>query len=124
MTTVRTLLVAPLALFLPGYALTRAIFRARGPALVERVVLALSLSLVTTALATLFLYLISVGLTLVSWVAALAVVTVTATLVGAAYPLPQEDGSTRGARGKTLRRVAATGRTGQRTHASPVGASA
>jgi glycosyltransferase involved in cell wall biosynthesis len=102
-TAVRTLLVVPLALFLPGYALTRAIFRARGPAFVERIVLALSLSLVTTALATLFLYLISVGLTLASWVATLAVVTVVATLFGAAYPSPQEDASEPGARKRARR---------------------
>ncbi len=94
-TVVRTLLVAPLALFLPGYALTRAIFKARGPALVERVVLALSLSLVTTALASLFLYAISAGLTLSSWVAALAVVTVAATLVVASYPPPPDHESAR-----------------------------
>jgi len=83
-TALRTILVVPLALFLPGYALTRAIFRRRGLALVERIVLALGLSLVTTALASLFLYVTSLGLTVTSWVTALAVVTVAATLVVAA----------------------------------------
>ena len=87
-TVVRVLLVAPLALFLPGYELTRAIFRARGPERAERIALALSLSLVTTALASLFLYLLSVDLTLGSWLAALAAVTVAATLVVASYPPP------------------------------------
>ncbi len=96
-TAVRTLLVAPLALVLPGYALTRAIFRGRGLAWVERIVLALSLSLVTTALASLLLYL-TFDLTLGSWVTALTVVTVGATLVAAAYPSPHDSGSTPTAR--------------------------
>lgn len=97
-TLVRALLVAPLALFLPGYALTRAIFHARGPELVERIALALSLSLVTTALASLFLYLISVDLTLGSWLTALAVVTLAATLVVASYPPGPDHRQTRAER--------------------------
>jgi glycosyltransferase involved in cell wall biosynthesis len=90
-TTLRTILVAPLALFLPGYALTGAIFRRRHLASVERIVLALSLSLVTTALASLLLYVTSLGLTVGSWVTALVVITVAATLVVAAYPPAPED---------------------------------
>ena len=89
-TPLKTILVFPLALFLPGYALTRAIFRSRGLAVVERLVLALALSLVATALASLFLYVISLDLTVGSWVTALAVITVGATLVVAAYPSPPE----------------------------------
>lgn len=90
-TTLRAILVVPLVLFLPGYALMRAIFRARGePPVVERIVLALSLSLVTTALASLFLYVTSLGLTLSSWLTALAVVTVTATVFAASDPTPPE----------------------------------
>ena len=89
-TALRTILVAPLALFLPGYALTGAIFRTRAPALAERIVLAFSLSLVTTALTSLFLYVTSLGLTVGSWITALALVTVAATLAVAAYPSPQK----------------------------------
>jgi hypothetical protein len=92
-TPLRTILVLPLAVFLPGYALTGAIFQRRRPALVERMVLPLSLSLVTTALASLFFYLFSFGLTLRSWVVALAVVTVSATLAAAARPSPTLDTS-------------------------------
>ena len=102
-TPLRAILVLPLALVLPGYALTSAIFWRRAPALPERIVLALGLSVVTTALASLFLYLVSFGLTLRSWVAALAVVTVSATVVAAARPLPAADGSTRVGRRQALR---------------------
>lgn len=87
-TPLRAILVLPLALFLPGYGLMRAIFGRRRPAQAERIVLALSLSLVTTALASLFLDVASFGLTLRSWAAALAVVTVGATLAAAARPSP------------------------------------
>jgi hypothetical protein len=81
-TPVRAIFALPLALLLPGYALTSAIFR-RKPASAERIALALSLSLVTTALASLFLYVSSFGLTLRSWAAALAIVTTGATLAAA-----------------------------------------
>ena len=54
--------------------------------------LALSLSLVTAALTSLFLYLVSFGLTLHSWAVGLAVVTVGATFVAAALPAPANDG--------------------------------
>jgi glycosyltransferase involved in cell wall biosynthesis len=97
-TPLRTILVLPLALVLPGYALTRAIFGRRKPALPERLVLVLSLSLVTTALTSLFLYLISFGLTLHSWAVALAVVTIGATFVAAALPAPADDGPKRDTR--------------------------
>lgn len=90
LTALKTILVVPLALFLPGYALTRAIFRQRGLAVVERIALALGLSLVTTALASLFLYVTSLGLTVSSWVTALAVLTVAATLVVASSPSAPE----------------------------------
>jgi glycosyltransferase involved in cell wall biosynthesis len=90
-TTLRTILVAPLVVLLPGYALTRAIFRRRALAWVERIALALGLSLVTTALASLFLYVTSLDLTVDSWVTALVVITVAATLVVAAYPSAPED---------------------------------
>lgn len=90
-TALRTILVLPLALFLPGYALTRAIFDRGRPALAERIVLAFSLSLVATAFASLFLYFVSFGLTIPSWAAALAAITVGATLAGAARPSPASD---------------------------------
>jgi glycosyltransferase involved in cell wall biosynthesis len=90
-TPLRAIVVLPLALVLPGYALTRAIFGGRGPAIVERIVLALSLSLVATALASLVLYTTSVGLTLGSWAAALAVITAAATVTAAARFSPSPD---------------------------------
>lgn len=88
-TAMRTILALPLVLFLPGFALTSAIFRRRAPALVERIALALGLSLATAALTSLLLYVASFGLTLRSWVAALAVVTAGATLAAAARPAPE-----------------------------------
>ena len=57
----------------------------------ERIVLALSLSLVATALASLVLYTTSVGLTLGSWAAALAVITAAATVTAAARLSPSRD---------------------------------
>lgn len=82
----RAILVAPLMLFLPGYALTGAIFGRRVPGWVERLALALSLSLVATGLASLLLYLMSFGLTLRSWAISLALVIVTAICVAASRP--------------------------------------
>jgi uncharacterized membrane protein len=102
-TPLRTILVLPLALFLPGYALASAIFWRRPLDLPERIVLALSLSLVTIALASLFLYLASFGLTLRSWAVALAVVTAVATVSAAAAPSPARDRSTPDARRLALR---------------------
>lgn len=93
-TPIRTLFVVPLALFLPGYALTCAIFPRRRPARVERIVLALGLSLVAAALASLVLYVASFELTLHSWAAALAVITVGATLTAAARPSSASDRAT------------------------------
>lgn len=84
----RVILVAPLVLFLPGYALTGAIFRRQAPGWVERTALALSLSLVTTGLVSLLLYVLSFGLTLRSWAISLAAITVTATCVVASRPMP------------------------------------
>jgi hypothetical protein len=81
-------------LLLPGYALTNAIFR-RTPALAERIALGLSLSLVAMALTSLFLYVSSLGLTLRSWAAALATVTVGATLAAAARWSSAPSGGTR-----------------------------
>lgn len=104
----RALLVLPLALFLPGYALSRAIFRRGAPPLAERIVLTLSLSLVTIALVSLFLYTASVGLTVRSWAVALAIVTAGGTLAAAAQPLPASDGfapTMRGPASRALRPV-------------------
>jgi len=78
----RAILVLPFVVFVPGYALTIAIFRRRRPPLVERTVLALSLSLVIAALASLVLHLTPYGLTLRAWVASLVVITAAATFVG------------------------------------------
>jgi glycosyltransferase involved in cell wall biosynthesis len=83
-TPARIILVLPLALFLPGYALTNAIFGRRSAAEVERLALALGLSLVTAALASLALDFLPSGLTLYSWAASLALVTTAATLADAA----------------------------------------
>lgn len=80
----RFILVLPLVVFLPGYALANAVFGRRPPAAVERLALALGLSLVTAALASLVLNFLPPGLTLYSWAAALAVITVAATAVDAA----------------------------------------
>jgi glycosyltransferase involved in cell wall biosynthesis len=93
-TPLRAILLLPFALFLPGYALILAIFRRRGPGATERIVLALGVSLVIAALASLFLDLVSLRLTLRSWAAALAVVTVGATLFGAAHTEAASDRST------------------------------
>lgn len=90
-TPLRTLLVLPLVLVLPGHELTCAVFGRRRPALVERAALALGLSLVTAALASLFLYVVSAGLTLRSWTAALATVTLGATVAAAGRPSPDSD---------------------------------
>lgn len=83
-TPARAILVLPLALFLPGYALSSAIFRRRAPAWVERIALALGLSLVVAALASLVLDGLPFGLTLHSWAIALALVTAAAVVVEAA----------------------------------------
>ena len=97
-TPLRAVLVLPFVLFLPGYSLTAAIFREQRPAPPERVVLALALSLVTAALASLFLDFVSFGLTLRSWAVAIAIVTVSATLTGAAHTAPASARSTRATR--------------------------
>lgn len=93
-TPLRAILVLPLALVLPGYALTTAIFRRRLLPLPERIALALSLSLVATTGVSLFLYAISIGLTLHSWAAALGVVTAAATLTACARTAPARGRST------------------------------
>jgi glycosyltransferase involved in cell wall biosynthesis len=90
----RLILVLPLVLFLPGYALASAIFGRRPPATVERIALALSLSLVTAALASLVLNFTPSGLTLYSWATSLALVTGAATLVAAARHPTAPDRST------------------------------
>jgi glycosyltransferase involved in cell wall biosynthesis len=87
-TPLRAILVLPLVVFLPGYALTSAIFRRRAPEAVERIVLALALSLVAAAAVSILLYLTPFGLRLYSWTAALALVTVAAVVVVAAGPSP------------------------------------
>jgi uncharacterized membrane protein len=87
----RAIIVLPLVLALPGYALSGAIFRHRAPALAERIVLTLSLSVVATALATLFIFAIGVELTVLSWGIALALVTIGATLVSSAVQTEPDD---------------------------------
>ncbi len=87
-TPLRAILVLPLALVLPGYALTMAIFRRRLLGLPERIALALSLSFVATTGMSLFLYAVSIGLTLHSWTAALGVVTAAATVTACARVAP------------------------------------
>ena len=99
---VRAILVAPLVLFLPGYAVTGAIFRRQAPRWVERTALALSLSLVTTGLISLLLYVMSFELTLRSWAISLALITVTATIIRAARPTTP-DRSTVASSGPALR---------------------
>lgn len=91
-TPARVILVLPLALFLPGYALSNVIFRRRAPAWVERLALALGLSLVVAALASLVLDGLPFGLTLYSWAVTLALVTAAAVVTGAARisPPPEE----------------------------------
>jgi glycosyltransferase involved in cell wall biosynthesis len=84
----RAALVLPLVLFLPGYELTNVIFGPRPPDWPERIVLALSLSLVTTALVSLVLYLTPFELTLHSWTISLALLTAAATVVAAARASP------------------------------------
>jgi glycosyltransferase involved in cell wall biosynthesis len=81
----RVILVVPLVLFLPGYTLTTAIFRRQAPGWVERIALALSLSLVITALVSVFLYVTPFGLTVGSWTVALALVTAAAAVAAAAH---------------------------------------
>ena len=90
----RFILVLPLVVFLPGYALANAIFGRRPPAGVERLALALGLSLVTAALASLVLNFLPPGLTLYSWATALALVTVAATAVDATRHPAGPPGST------------------------------
>jgi glycosyltransferase involved in cell wall biosynthesis len=92
-TPLRAIVVLPLVLVLPGYALTRTIFRREILGLPERIVLALGLSLVTAALVSLFIYLTPFGLRLYSWVAGLAVVTAAAVAVMAARPASASTGS-------------------------------
>jgi len=91
----RVILVLPLVLFVPGYALTSAVFGRRPPDIVERLALALSLSLVTTALVSLVLYLTSLGLTLYSWAVSLALVSAAAAVAAAARPSAAPGQSTR-----------------------------
>ena len=80
----RAFLAMPLVLVLPGYALTRALFRDKEPGLVERTVLALGLSIVTAGLVSLLLYVTPFELTLGSWAAGLALVTVGAVIADSA----------------------------------------
>jgi glycosyltransferase involved in cell wall biosynthesis len=87
----RIILVLPLALFLPGHAVATAIFGRRPPGGLERLVLALALSLVTAALASLVLNFTPFGLTVHSWAIVLALVTAAATLAAAARQSPQPD---------------------------------
>lgn len=93
-TWARVILVSPLVLFLPGYALSGVIFRDGTPGWLERISLALGLSLVATALAGLLLYLAGADLTLNSWTAALAVISGGAAVAAAARPSAVPEGST------------------------------
>lgn len=89
----RVILVAPLVLFAPGYALTSAIFTRRVPPWADRVALALGLSVVTTALVSVFLHLTPFALTLYSWAVSLALVTAVAVVAGAARTPARPDTS-------------------------------
>lgn len=63
----RVIAVLPLALFLPGYALTAAAFGQQPPPLQQRFVLWLALSLAVLALGGLILHFLPGGLNAVSW---------------------------------------------------------
>jgi uncharacterized membrane protein len=80
----RALLVVPLVLAVPGYAITMALFPGRALRLVERIVLSLGLSLAVVALGGLALQLTPFGLRPVPWVVLLGTVMLIAGGVAAA----------------------------------------
>lgn len=71
---VRLICALPLVLFLPGYAITAALFPPRSLGVPERLLFSLGLSVVTTALAGLALNVTSWGLQTSTWAIALAVI--------------------------------------------------
>jgi uncharacterized membrane protein len=76
---IRTILVLPLALALPGYALTTALFRGRATRVAERLVLSLGLSLAVTVVGGVLLDWTPWGLQARSWVLLLGSITLSAT---------------------------------------------
>jgi len=80
----RVVLGLPLALLLPGYALTAALFPDAGPGLPERLTLTLGSSLASLAIVGLALNWTAWGLTPATWTVALATVTLAAVLVAIA----------------------------------------
>lgn len=74
----RTLGAVPLALFLPGYAIAAACLPQRSLGQVERLLISLSLSVVSTALLGLVLYWSGLRLQTATWASALALTTIVA----------------------------------------------
>lgn len=79
---VRILAAIPLALFLPGYALTAAIFEPRVLSIAWRLTLALALSIACLALGTLILNYVPGGIRESSWAILLCVVVAVAAVCG------------------------------------------
>jgi uncharacterized membrane protein len=71
----------PLVVFVPGYALTAALFPPRTLGVPERLLFSVALSLVLTMLGSLALYALHVGLRPMTWALLLAAVTLCASLV-------------------------------------------
>jgi len=88
---VRAIVALPLVFALPGYAIARASLRPHEVRGTELVVLSMALSIATTVLSALVLYVLGVHLRLAVWTALLAVVTLAAVLIGVlrgrAHPL-------------------------------------
>jgi uncharacterized membrane protein len=80
-TPVKTLLALPFVFFLPGYALTAALFVERPPDFLERVILSLGLSITIVALAGFILNLTPWGMQPVSWALLLGVITLGLSIV-------------------------------------------
>jgi hypothetical protein len=77
----RLLVTLPLALFLPGYALTAALFPGRSLGTAERLLFSFGLSLTLTVLSGLVLQWTSLGLRPAAWAALLGNITLLASLV-------------------------------------------
>jgi uncharacterized membrane protein len=78
---IRLLFGLPLALVLPGYALTAALFPGPAPGPAERIALILGISLASLAVVGLALNVTAPGLTATTWTAALATLTLAAVLL-------------------------------------------
>ncbi len=78
---VRAVLAVPLVLFLPGYAVVHALFPSPVIPAVERLLMSIGSSIGLTILISLLLTAIGPGLTPTTWAAALAVATITGTVV-------------------------------------------